>query len=179
MEEVVHSLEQTIGRDQEILLQLRRYFDELLVEVKEGQETLGPFRMELKFLEQIEGGEDLHYHATVKLKVVGEYYIRIMGYAQYFQDSFSKLLYYIKRVYLQVAMARSQVKFQYDAMNDPEVMEKFSENIKLLVQLVKTASERITQLQSYYAISIELMTQARSIRKNINDRMIAMKPETA
>ena len=179
MDEVVHSLEQSIARDQEILLQLRTYFDELLVEVREHQESLGPFRMELKFLEQIEGGEDLYYHAMMKLKVATEYYGRIISYSQYFQDNFSKLLYFIKRVYLQVSMARSQVKFQYDALNDPEVMEKFSENIKLLVQLVKSASERITQLQSYYAISLELMTQAKAIRKNIGDRLAAMRPETA
>ena len=179
MEEVVYSLEKTIGRDQEILLELRNYFDELLLEVREHQESLGAFRMELKFLEQLEGGEDVHYYVMMKLKVAAEYYARILAYTQYFQDNFSKLLYFIKRVYLQVSMARSQVKFQYDALTDPDVMEKFSENIKLLVQLVKTASERITHLQSHYAISLELMTQAKSIRNNISKRISALRPETA
>lgn len=179
MEDMVHSLEQTIARDQEILLQLRTHFDDLLLEVKEQQESLGAFRMELKFLEQVPGGEELYYHAMTKLKVVTEYYARIMINVQHFHDSFPKLLYYIKRVHIQVSMARSQVKFQYDALNDPEVMEKFSENIKLLVQLVKTASERITQFQSYYTISYELMTQTKSIRKNISERVTALKPETA
>ncbi len=179
MEEVVHSLEQTITRDQEVLMQLRSYFDELAIEVKEHQDGLGAFRMELKFLEQTPGAEELYYHSLMKLKVATEYYARIMSYYQYFHDSFSKLMYFIKRVYLQVSMSRSQVKFQHDALNDPEVMEKFSENIKLLVQLVKTASEHITQIQGYYAISLELMTQAKAIRKNISERLSAMKSETA
>lgn len=179
MEEIVYSLERTIMRDQEILLQLRSHFDELITETREQQESLGPFRMELKMIEQVPGGEELYYHSNMKLKVVTEYYARITTYMEYFHDSFAKLMYFIKRVYLQVAMARSQVKFQYDALSDPEVMEKFSENIKLLVQLVKTASEQITQLQSYYTISMELMTQTKSIRQNIVDRVKAMRPETA
>lgn len=179
MDDIVYSLESTITKDEDVLLQMRQHFDALVNDLKQAQEEMNPFRMELRKLEKRPEADELFHFAHMKLKVITEYFGRIYTYAQYFDEHFPKLLYFIKRVHIQVAMAHSQVKFQYDALGDPEVMEKFSENIKLLVQLVKTASERVTQFQSYYSISYELLTQAKAIRSNINERIAALGPEAA
>lgn len=179
MDDLVYSLESTITKDEDVLLQMRQHFDMLLNDLKEEQETMNAFRMEIRKLEKKPEAEALFNFAFSKLKVMTEYLGRVYSYAHYFNEHFPKLLYYIKRVHIQVSMAHSQVKFQYEALEDPEVMEKFSENIKLLVQLVKTASEQVTQFQNYYSISYELLTQARSIKKNVNERIADLGPEPA
>lgn len=179
MDDIVYSLKSTITKDEEVLLQMRQHFDILLNELKEEQEGMNALRMEVHKLEKRPEAEELFHFALSKIKVMIEYFGRVYTYAQYFNEHFPKLLYYIKRVHIQVSMAHSQVKFQYEALEDPEVMEKFSENIKLLVQLVKTASEHVTQFQNYYSISYELLTQARSIKKNVNERVAAIGPEPA
>jgi hypothetical protein len=179
MDDIVYSLKSTITKDEEVLLQMRQHFDMLLNDLKEEQETLSTFRMEIRQLEKRPEAESLFNFSLSKMKVMTEYLGRVYTYAQYFNEHFPKLLYYIKRVNIQVSMAHSQVKFQYEALEDPEVMEKFSENIKLLVQLVKTASEHVTQFQNYYSISYELLTQARSIKKNVTERIAALGPEPA
>lgn len=178
MDEIVFALESTIAKDEQVLLEMRTLFDDIISDMKVEQEDMQQFKLELLYLEKRTETQDLYHFAIAKTKIITEYLSRLSAYVEYFNEHFPQLLYYIKRVRIQVAMAQSQVKFQYDAFADAEVMEKFSENITLLVGLVRTASERVSQLQNFYTMSYELITQVQTSKKNISEKVATLKPET-
>lgn len=177
MDEVVFALESTIAKDEQVLIEMRDLFDDIIRDTKTEQDDMQQFKLELLYLEKHAETRDLYHFAITKTKMVTEYLSRLYVYTEYFDEYFPKLLYFIKRVRIQVAMAQSQVKFQYDALADAEVMAKFSENITMLVSLVKKASEQVSQLQNFYTMSYELITQVKNNKKAIMEKIATVKSE--
>ncbi len=111
---------------------------------------------------------DLAQKLDNRMKAVQEFSNRAMKLATVFEESYEPMQQFIKQLRLQVAMLRSQLKFQIDALVEQEVMDKFGDNVKTLSQLINKVLQQVSMLQNNLIIVNELTAKVREIDREIN-----------
>ncbi len=174
MNDIINTLETAVLKNHKSMLELHSRVVQMDKEATEVAEDLATLRIDAKAVFEQAGHGYMTDYVEKKYRSSQDHKRRVQATVVQYQDIFPKLLYYVKQVQVQVALLRSQVNFHGDVLVSPEVIEPFTDNIKLVNEILQSMVKSISDLQHAYSMARETVNQMKTLREDIKKRMVAV-----
>jgi hypothetical protein len=174
MNDIINTLETAVLKNHKSMLELHARVVKMDKDATEVGDELKILRVDAKAVFEQAGHGYMTDYVEKKFRSSQDHKRRVAQTIAQYQEMFPKLLYYVKQVQVQVAMLRAQVKFHGDVLVSPEVIEPFTDNIKLVNEILQTMVKSISDLQHSYAMARETVNQMQALAEDVRKRMIAV-----
>lgn len=175
MKDIVDKMDDAVIREQTLLLDIKKKYALIEFQLQDVQERTSSYRTESKWI--IDKTHDAEYQDFIelKLRVISEYYRRILNLAEAFKSVFPGLFQLTKQIRIQVVMLRSQLKFKIETLGDQSLLNVFSGNVQAVVKLIQVLSERMAHYETQIMVASELNSHIMNIFEDVEQRFTAIK----
>lgn len=150
-------------------------FKETSSKLSELHEQIQMLQVDTKLVGEASTDSSFREYAEKSVKALFEYSRRGRTLVERFEADEKSMIQFLKQMRVQIAMLSSQLKFQYDVISEPSIINTFTDNIKTISDLLNTASQRIGTHQNNLLIANELVSKVQNIMNDVSRRMEAMR----
>ncbi len=175
MNDVIKQMDEAASGYIDELLEVKQEFNEMEKFLEIAHPALLEMRKEAR-LAAGKGGvtSDDVKKINVGLTAYEEYMGRAHRVIEQFDFVYTKLVNYFKQIRVQLAISRSQLKFQHDVIAEEEILDQFMANIKRIAELIKKGAHHVSEQGNNLVINREI---ARRINEITEDACKLMKVE--
>lgn len=178
MNDVIKQMDQAASGYIEELLTVKHEFNEMRKFLEIARPALLEMRKEAR-LAAGKGGvtADDVKKINVGLTAFEEYMGRSQQVIEHFDFVYTKLVNYFKQIRVQLAISRSQLKFQHDVIAEESILDQFMANIKNIAELIKKGAHHVSEQGNNLVINHEIARRLKEITEDVCKLMKIDPPE--